>query len=682
MEDFAGDGVLIARGTSALHIGPFSTDSIGNFEGIFTATHVKIGNVPAVLGRQQPCIAVQNIGPGRSGRQCLTGSWRRHSAKLFGTDRNEDIFPLQPLDQFVAPLGPATVISARNSKQTRTDQHRFLGSTGVEKNLLLRLRSHGYPRLRLDLSSPFDLTLCRRMARIAKQNNSLTSPHLRFGLLFPGDTIRVNDSEGVYVLDRVPEAVYRIAAANTEYSFAESELDVQGVAQAAHDFTAATGQLNGVVTDQASGTPLERAQVIVVSLAADTFGRIQLHTNTAADGAYAFDSLVDGDYLIVVEADGFARTLMQQTISETLPTQLDFQLGAGHTLGGTVTDSSTGDPIPEASLRMVDTRWPDHDPGYYIVADSSGAYLFESLQDGDYEIRAYAQGYVPVGTTVEVSGPASLEIPLSDVGHVISVRVTELASGLPVSGAIVLIERPGHLPVVLETSTDGAVEYGPLESGEYRATSILDGASAETVVSLDSHQNVELEIDLATTQSHGSAAIAGNSGSFQATPSGTTDVSTDVSGASKNHSTQAPTALLNQSPTAASSSSSIPKPKSPGNCVSANEQYKALSEKYDEVTDLKHIAGRKASSYARKTESHKTFTQRYVESALELSRGLQRISLGLPGQSETRKDVNTVLGYIDGLKRGGITGLVEVASEETIRQLLNTTAQCWYCVER
>ena len=76
---------------------------------------------------------------------------------------------------------------------------------------------------------------------------------------------------------------------------------------------------------------------------------------------------------------------------------------AGCLIRGTVLDGISGKPLP--GTRVFAKRAESHQPGILHVADASGAFCFERLDRGDYEIVPTAPG---TGLPSMARGPAAI----------------------------------------------------------------------------------------------------------------------------------------------------------------------------------------------------------------------------------------------------------------------------------
>ena len=96
-------------------------------------------------------------------------------------------------------------------------------------------------------------------------------------------------------------------------------------------------------------------------------------------------------------------------------------------LTGRVTDGSTGEPLPAASVRLSDT-------GQGAVSDSSGRFEITRVAPGSYTLTASFVGYLPFKTQVTV--PGEVQIPMQPTvlpGEEVVVTTTRAARGMPIT---------------------------------------------------------------------------------------------------------------------------------------------------------------------------------------------------------------------------------------------------------
>jgi protocatechuate 3,4-dioxygenase beta subunit len=163
-------------------------------------------------------------------------------------------------------------------------------------------------------------------------------------------------------------------------------------------------EVAGVVTG--AGEPVAGASVTAVEAATST--------TTGPDGSYAI-GLVEGTYTIEVTAHGFAPATEQVVVPEAGTVTLDIDLvplPRGEVSG--VVTSATGEPVAGATVSG------DGPGDWSATTGADGRYLAANLIEGDYQVTASADGFLPATGTVTISAaaPATLDLTLQpiDVG--------------------------------------------------------------------------------------------------------------------------------------------------------------------------------------------------------------------------------------------------------------------------
>jgi hypothetical protein len=137
------------------------------------------------------------------------------------------------------------------------------------------------------------------------------------------------------------------------------------------------GDLEGFVTENLSGDPVEGAVINVSGLVSGTSG---------ADGYFFIEDVLSGTWDATASKDNFHPQTMSVTIVEDVLTVQDFQLVAPGMLTGTVTDLGSGDPIEDA---MIDVG-----EGMYIVYTAAdGMYMIDEVLTGTYDVICTKDGY-------------------------------------------------------------------------------------------------------------------------------------------------------------------------------------------------------------------------------------------------------------------------------------------------
>ncbi len=278
-------------------------------------------------------------------------------------------------------------------------------------------------------------------------------------------------------------------------------LRVAGSAGASGAFTLHVGpggSVSGTVADAVTGEPIPSAVVT----AAPENGYPQTSATTGADGGYAIAGLPPDTYLAWIEdagpyvpeiydgvacpASGCSESLADGTpiaVGQDVVTGIDFALGPGGTIAGTVRAAATGEPLAAVEMTVRDTDGPVE----YRFTDDSGGYAITGLPAGTYYVIARSDGYqhelhdgVPcpqgpcdltVGTPIEIAPGtvATVDFDLRRLGRVTG-TVTEAVTGEPLPFIQVQILRPSGLRVGDAGSDEnGRYTVGGLPPGSYFA---------------------------------------------------------------------------------------------------------------------------------------------------------------------------------------------------------------------
>lgn len=171
--------------------------------------------------------------------------------------------------------------------------------------------------------------------------------------------------------------------------------------------TGPTGSVAGHVVENDTDEAVAGATVTLYEGETEVASRY-----TAPDGSYRLDHDV-GDYQLEVTAYGYKSATQSVTIEESTTATANFQLdpktGSGNgTLWGQITDDHFGDPVPGASIDVMDgdTRVAS------TTTDEMGEYTVE-VPAGEYDLVVTAPDYTTTQMSVEVFDGAFVETSLS-----------------------------------------------------------------------------------------------------------------------------------------------------------------------------------------------------------------------------------------------------------------------------
>lgn len=275
------------------------------------------------------------------------------------------------------------------------------------------------------------------------------------------------------------------------------------------DLAAAGGTIAGTVTDEATAQPIKN--ILLIAWQYQDGLLVIKKTRTDASGAYKLGGLAAGKYYVeaidaakpAVYAAEFYDDLPWHVFSRSTPVivkegittaGIDFGLGRGGRILGTVTYADSGLPVRGAALYLY---FPAVKPGtqftVVVATDSNGQYDYRRLAGPlnpiEYRLWCYApDGYLDMGydgvyvnpgpgfnnlTTIDLQPGETRRIDLSLVkdseSATISGQVTDRGSATGLPGVIVEVWNYYQQIRVAQVSTDAGGFYraGPFWSGVY-----------------------------------------------------------------------------------------------------------------------------------------------------------------------------------------------------------------------
>lgn len=251
----------------------------------------------------------------------------------------------------------------------------------------------------------------------------------------------MTDAQGAYHIGGLPAGSYKLSAEAQGYAkeFYDDVADVtlatavvvgagQTVSGIDFDLARFGGSIAGLVLD-AANTGIGNAVVNVWSTPTSTnpsTHRFYASVRTAQDGSYLVLGVPAGSYVVQAHAPGFlpefydnamtmqAATPVVLTLNQQV-TGIDFELGAGGAISGTVYDDVTNAPIAHAFVMLHGPNVTARNAG--VRTDAHGNYTIGGLPSGQYRVFAMAPNYVgeyyddastpQTATLVTVAAPAT-----------------------------------------------------------------------------------------------------------------------------------------------------------------------------------------------------------------------------------------------------------------------------------
>ncbi len=252
------------------------------------------------------------------------------------------------------------------------------------------------------------------------------------------------------------------------------------------------GSLNGVVTDRATGAPLAGVDIDVF----DQNGAFldEADATTDVHGVYRVSSLPDGLYYVLADptaAQGYLDTYFGDTsqiasaarvaVSRgTTASGVSIGLPLGGTLGGTVTDASTGQPLAHVGIDV----WSGNTRVARTHSEADGTYLAGAVPTGAYIVRCdgvpelelafqYHTGVMLASQATPIavqagSSAGSIDFALRPGGWISGTVATRM--GDPMAGVSIDVYTPaGEVLPSLDTNTDAGGHYriGPIPASTF-----------------------------------------------------------------------------------------------------------------------------------------------------------------------------------------------------------------------
>jgi hypothetical protein len=300
------------------------------------------------------------------------------------------------------------------------------------------------------------------------------------------------DDEGRFVLEGIDAASYDVVASHPGFGPATA----RGVAPGAADLTlrlAGGARLQGVVRDQASGSPVAAFTVVV----ARRLGPLEREAGAQiavfdAQGHYEVEGLSPGDYAVMVAAHGYAPSPAATLAVPDPPSDVEnnFSLVRGGRVSGTVTDEESKAPLEGARVSLEGRMEADTSAVPLLAettTDAAGHFELEGLAAGLRSITVIAAGHhgrVISGLTVANGG---------DVGPLaVALRRTQ-------EGEEPRLELTG-IGAVLSAKEDALVISQVIDGGGAKEAGIGPG---DAIVAIDGTTVIEIGFENAIQRIRG-----------------------------------------------------------------------------------------------------------------------------------------------------------------------------------
>ncbi len=257
----------------------------------------------------------------------------------------------------------------------------------------------------------------------------------------------MSDGSGRYAIEDMTDGNYQVLVNGTASPY-RTTIAVSGDTNG--DIALPASALSGIVTDTASGQPLEGAAVSAQTGVESTSQGIQ-RTTTDSSGSYTISGLDPGDYQVSARKDGYQ--LKTQTITVGADAaSLDFALDGGLGLTIQANDGLTGMPLGGVTALAFGAGGAIAYQGT-VALDATGTGQIPSLPAGQYAIYLFSSGYAPQALPNATVPSAPQRVAFTPGGSV------QARASAPLLGRIV--DASGSPVLLSPFRLDGSVTVAP-----------------------------------------------------------------------------------------------------------------------------------------------------------------------------------------------------------------------------
>jgi len=244
----------------------------------------------------------------------------------------------------------------------------------------------------------------------------------------PSQQVNTTDSNGYYTISGLAPGPYVIAASASGFlSQSYTLFEYENGNPSPPDFRLHLLSITGRVYDSSTpSTGIAEANV--------TISEYFVLTNST--GHYKLLDLANGTYTVAATAPGYTNQSQPVTASAGVTAVANFGLNQvpNGTISGTVTDSSTRQDLPQATVRVSRGSFEK-----LSITDQNGQYTIDNVPAWPFwTVDAYKIGYVAQSTTTPVQSGATttLDFELVPFGR-INGSVKDQTTDQPITGALV-----------------------------------------------------------------------------------------------------------------------------------------------------------------------------------------------------------------------------------------------------
>jgi hypothetical protein len=299
-------------------------------------------------------------------------------------------------------------------------------------------------------------------------------------------------SDGIFELAGIPPGNYQVFAHKDGYRFElkgvpvypDGRSPIDNVEVILRRVTDGDHVVFGVVRD-VSGAPVPGARVGLAVLGLDSLSMGGRDTESGADGAFRFEGVGEGEWLLVVEKPGYR----QATDAAIAGREARIELERCSSVSGVV-KRPDGTPANAFSVRVVGSVGSEGSPSVlarfeslgstHAFQDAAGRFRLADVPPGRILLEAAAPGCVPGRLEIDVprGQPArDVVLHLSAAGATVRGQATTV-HGAPIRGARVTVIEQGGVGGLIALAADGVPRAPEATTDERGAFSLARLAPA------------------------------------------------------------------------------------------------------------------------------------------------------------------------------------------------------------
>ncbi len=268
-----------------------------------------------------------------------------------------------------------------------------------------------------------------------------------------------SDASGQLTFSRLPPGVYQIAVELEGYSAGTLPplvLTPGGRLEERVNLTLEQGTLTGRTVTLAGSS----VEGVLIRVGAEGLDKATL---SGVDGSFSIEGLPAGSYSLEATMAGFERATLNEIGLSPASISVDIGLlpmvARSERLEGIVTDTGGSETLSGVTITLAGARGTQS-----TQTNELGAYSFEALSAGQYELTAAAAGFVVLQTDVSVPATAAFNFSLLPAQALIRGRVADRA-GTALPFLVRVVASSGGLTVATTTDQTGAYTVSGLDSG-------------------------------------------------------------------------------------------------------------------------------------------------------------------------------------------------------------------------